>query len=153
MRNGTLAAILALLSCGLGAGCDRRIDVDLNYAYEVRDYAWAEQLLEAGADINARFIQADGYSTLMMAARSESDPDGLRWLLDHGANVDLASFNGLTALHVAATGGRDEHVRVLLDAGADVNARTDRGQTALAAARTHGHAQIAELLVAAGGTE
>jgi ankyrin repeat protein len=146
-RSFVLLAVLAL-----AAACDRRIDVDFNYAVEQKDYEWAGRLLERGADIDARFIQADGYTTLMMAVKGETNPEGVRWLLDHGAAIDRTAFNGRTALHVAANEGRPRHVEILLAAGAKVNARNRRGETARRLARNKGHAEVDRLLAEAGGT-
>ena len=149
---GRLTRLLAVLALLLAAACDRRIDVDFNYAFEQGDYEWATALLERGADIDARFIQADGYTTLMMAVKGETNPEGVRWLLERGAELDRTAFNGRTALHVAANEGRPRHVEILLAAGAKVNARNKRGETARKLARNKGHGEVDRLLDEAGGT-
>lgn len=147
-----LATVAAVLMLGLVApACDRRIDVDFSYAFEREDWPLAEKLLADGADIDAQFIRADGFTTLMMAARTKWNPEGLEWLLDHGADPDAQSFRGHTALHVAAARGRTKHVQILLAAGADVNPRNDRGDTPLKLAHDYGHRIIERLIREAGG--
>lgn len=142
-----VAASAALLL----AACDRRIDVDFNYAFEIEDHAWADRLLAEGADIDARYLEAEGFTTLMMAAHVEGRPGGVEWLLKRGADPNIASFRGRTALHVAASAGSSEKVRLLLAAGARVDARTRSGDTPLAVARERGHADVERLIVEAGG--
>ncbi len=144
--------LIVMLVLGLAApGCDRRIDVDLNYAIEREDFKKAETLLEQGADINARFLRSDGETPLMMAVETESNPERVEWLLDHGAELDLTSFSGYTALHVAASHGRSRQVQILLAAGAEVNRRNDRGQTPLELAHKKGHKIVERLIREAGG--
>lgn len=149
--TGIASLLCAAMLCG--SGCDRRIDVDFNFAFEQRDYVWAEQLLARGANIDRRYRLVKGYTNLMMAARQEWNPEGLQFLLDHGADVNVRSYNGRTALYIAAANGRDRHVEMLLGAGADPSIASDWGESPLAAARGKGHASVERLLLAAGATE
>jgi ankyrin repeat protein len=55
---------------------------------------------------------------------SKSTPDHLRFLLDQGADVELLSRSGLTALMMAASAGKEQHASLLMASGASVN-RTD----------------------------
>ena len=145
-------ALLAILFLVLAApACDRRIDVDFNYAFELEDYEEAEALLEQGADINVGFVRSNGYTTLMLAAKTEWNPEGIEWLLAHGAEPDVTSFSGRTALHVAASYGRTKHVQILLAVGANVNARNRRGATPLKLAHRQGHKIVERLIREAGG--
>ncbi len=72
----------------------------------------------------------DGRDTVtlhLMASRSK--PDAVRWLIDHGVDVNakrkLWDCN-LTALHVCAERNETEIARMLLDAGADPGLRDDK---------------------------
>ncbi|MFH1920948.1 MAG: ankyrin repeat domain-containing protein [Planctomycetota bacterium] len=78
-------------------------------------------LLQAGVSPDGGMVQAaqGGHVEL------------LRLLLDRGANVNVRSKSGDTALHTAALQGGIEALRLLLKEGADPNAKNDRGQTPL----------------------
>jgi ankyrin repeat protein len=146
------AAAFVLLLCLATGRCDRRVDVDFNYAFEHDDLARAQRLLDRGADVNARFINAEGFTTLMMAVKRKDNAEGVAWLLARGADPDLANFKGRTALHLAARDGRAEHVELLLEAGVEVNARDERGETPLQYAHDGGHVALERMLRDAGGT-
>ncbi|OCK78275.1 ankyrin repeat protein, partial [Lepidopterella palustris CBS 459.81] len=69
------------------------------------------------------------------------------------ARADLTcklSTNGFTAIHVAASNGKDDVLRVLLDAGMDINARTSNGNSPLDSAINGGHLSTVMLLVESG---
>ncbi|MDE3154414.1 MAG: ankyrin repeat domain-containing protein, partial [Acidobacteriota bacterium] len=72
-------------------------------------------------------------------------------LLEHGADVNAAQADGMTALHWAAVNGDVDLAKMLMYAGADVNASTRvGGYTALDIAAKDGHAEMVEALLKGG---
>ena len=65
------------------------------------------------------------------------DVSALQSWCNAGADVNLADYNGRTALHVAAAHGRAEHVAFLLRHGADPRAMDVNGLTPLDVAHEH----------------
>ena len=105
-------------------------------------------LVEAGADMNARFTAISprlsfiaGYTPLGLAVSGyhQDHVDDLyeipKILLDAGADPNATFDCGNTALHLVAARTADlEMARLLLDAGADTSRRNDKGQTPLESA-------------------
>lgn len=120
-------------------------------------WSLAEQLVEAGADIEVR--DKIGQTTLQLRA-GHDDSNGVARLIALGADVDAQSSAGNTALHFSlqspavattliaagalidaenhnrcqpihfiARDGSAETLKVLLEAGADPNCRDDNGET------------------------
>ena len=83
-----------------------------------------------------------------VAARG--DLDGLRALVDAGADVTEADAEGLTPLHAAAFGGHVPALEYLLEHGARLNVRDQFGFTPLHAAARDGRLPAAEFLIARG---
>jgi hypothetical protein len=75
----------------------------------------------------------------------------LRWLIEHGANVNHARHHvgGWTALHTAALGDKREAALLLLDAGARVDDFERNGLTALHMAS---NSKMCKLLVSRGAS-
>jgi ankyrin repeat protein len=72
--------------------------------------------------------------------------DAVKLLLEHSADVNVKSAEGVTALHGAAHQGALESVQLLVNYGADVDAVDNKGATALDTARTAGHTEVVEFL-------
>jgi ankyrin repeat protein len=137
-------------------------------------------LLEKGADANARtrdvppsrkwlyslndvsWVDYTGQTPFLRAAFS-GDTTVMRLLLDHGADPNLATHGGTTALMAASGVGWVvqqtytesmpsllEAIRICLDHKADVNAANSMGLTALLGAANKGANDIIKLLVAHG---
>jgi ankyrin repeat protein len=83
-------------------------------------------------------------------------PEIARLLLDHGAQVDVKSYNGETLLHLVSRGDHetsDDGVRIaelLLERGTDVNALNESGWTPLHYASINGKDEIAQVLLSHG---
>ena len=92
--------------------------MDLVAALSLGDFEMADRLIKANPQlVTARGTESGALHMLSM----RNDARGVRWLLDHGADVNgiwTQWGSRVTALHLAAGGGRVEVVRVLLDAGA-----------------------------------
>ena len=70
----------------------------------------------------------------------------VRFLLDHGAGVNVQSESGATPLHTASSCATLEVVRLLLEHGADVKAKRNDGQTVLESAAFGGDDEVIKLL-------
>ena len=80
-----------------------------------------------------------------------TSPAGPRWLLEHGADPNLAwGQDGEAPLHVAARRWDVAMVELLMDRGADVERRRFDGYTPYALAELHGNREIAARLAAYG---
>ncbi|MCC7234829.1 MAG: ankyrin repeat domain-containing protein [Bryobacterales bacterium] len=93
----------------------------------------------------------DGFTPLALACFF-GHVELARWLINRGANLDLAAENPMqvTPLHAASAGRHLEIVRALLEGGANPNARQQGGFTPLHAAAQSGDAEIARLLIEKG---
>ncbi len=85
-----------------------------------REFAfWAK---EQGADVNFK----DYYGQTPIFNHASAWNGDVQLLIDLGANVNLAKYDGTTPLHLAAMYGRSEAVKALLNAGVDVNIKSGR---------------------------
>jgi uncharacterized protein len=125
----------------------------LHYSLVDRSGNACRLLIEAGADVEA--LDADGQTALMRAAwlplvGGDAMTDVVKVLLAHGARVDAATPEGMTALHYAAAQKDPEVVKLLLAAKAGPHARNAAGETPLDIAKRVGSPVVAELLEQAG---
>ncbi|KAK5302014.1 hypothetical protein LTR80_002880 [Exophiala xenobiotica] len=115
---------------------DLRIDA-LQAASMAGSMCIAQQLIQAGADINSPTHGVQGLTALQWAA-VRGDTDLLEYLLSHGADVNApaATEHGYTALQAAVLFEREQVVNLLLNCGAEVNSSPSEvgGFTALSAA-------------------
>ena len=88
--------------------------------------------------------------TLLMAACAHGSVNCAKYLIQHGANVNLKNFNGFTALHWAAFTGRTEAVQLLLEHHADIESRTKDGKSPLHIAAYRGHRGFIDFLLSKG---
>lgn len=103
-------------------------------------------LLEAGAGAN---IVPD----ILEKAVTHSDPESLRLLLDHGA--DVQTYGG-SALWTAADSGNLEIVQLLVASGADINYRNwESGSKSdtTTLQRAAGSVEMVQFLVSAGAND
>ncbi|BBM82311.1 ankyrin repeat domain-containing protein [Candidatus Uabimicrobium amorphum] len=100
-------------------------------------------LLEKGAMVN--YISCIG--TALSNAVMTQQQGIISYLIDHGANVNLADQKKTTSLIEAATTGNFAIVKLLIDAGAVVNCRDEEGVTPLLEAAAGGYPDIVQLLI------
>ena len=105
---------------------------ELFNAARVGDIERLESISFSSLDVNA--LEADrlqGRGAIHMAAQAGNVP-AIRFLLAHGAKVDLRNAECETPLHEAAFWAHPAAIQTLLDAGADINLPTgDYNYTAL----------------------
>lgn len=77
-------------------------------------------LIEAGANINGVFDDVDGlygcacnFGTALHSAARSDQVEATRYLVEHGARLDMLDNSGLTAMEIASNHGHTEVMRVL----------------------------------------
>jgi ankyrin repeat protein len=96
----------------------------------------------------------DGVPPLVYMMTWATNPAGPRWLIEHGANPDLAWGDAAEApLHFAARRWDVAMVDLLLQHHADPHRRNAEGRTPFALAELHGNREIAARLAAAGAAD
>jgi hypothetical protein len=100
-------------------------------------------LLESGEDIN-RLSGDRGYSPLMDAVQ-KGDIAMVKLLLEKGAEPDLRSKDGQTALVICAGGGDEEMAELLVSHGANPLIADRLGMSALAYAKLFNNRKMLEL--------
>ncbi|MBN8728961.1 MAG: ankyrin repeat domain-containing protein [Acidobacteria bacterium] len=90
----------------------------------------------------------DGFTPLSLACFF-GHVELAKWLINRGANLDLAATNPMQVapLHAAASGRHLEIARALLEGGANPNARQQGGFTPLHAAAQNGDVEMTRLLL------
>jgi ankyrin repeat protein len=80
--------------------------------------------------------------------------DGVRWLVEHGADANRSlGESGEAALHIAAQRWDVPMVELLVSHGADIHQRRADGRTAHTLAMMHGNAPVSEWLLAHGAKD
>jgi ankyrin repeat protein len=108
------------------------------------------QLLRLGADASSRDEKHFSKGTALITACCEGFTAIASVLLENGADVNMSSNKGYSALLWATSYGLDDIVTLLINAGADVHHQNNTGQTAVMLAAQRGHHRIIGLLQKAG---
>jgi len=145
---GGAGIVMYLLANGANPNMvERQGWTPLHCAVRIRNLPVMRMLVAAGADIDSRTNER--VTPLICICASENiDIQVVRWLLNHGANPNLADSGGYTALMFVAMSPHVNIARLLIRAHADVNMRTDTtNESALGLAVIwHHHRMVAELL-------
>jgi len=124
----------------LERGADPNDEETPYHVIETRDNTVMKILLESGK-LNERSL-----STLLLRKCDWHDPEGLRLVLEHGADPNSVTGWGHTALHQAVR--RDnmlKTIELLLDYGADPTVLNRDGRSAIAIAALRGRADALDL--------
>jgi ankyrin repeat protein len=95
---------------------------------------------------NVNVLKDDGTSALIVAARCSFDGI-VSLLLDHGADIENCTKNGVRALHALTRAGDLETVPILLQRGAAPNVQMSDGRTPLHIAVKTGQIAMTALLL------
>ncbi|HUV49570.1 MAG TPA: ankyrin repeat domain-containing protein [Anaerolineae bacterium] len=87
-----------------------------------------------------------GCATALMQVAEKGDINGVKALLDQGADVN-ESFYGNTALMSASSCGHTDVVKLLIERGVNVNTMTQIGSSALGYAAIGGHRDVMKILI------
>jgi len=149
VRDGQTQAVRLFLAAGMSADVKEQGYTLLLEAARRGHSETALELIESGADVNAR--DPDGVTALMFSLIAGSTDVALK-LIEKGAEVNSRDVDGRTALVEALTSENEippEIVESLLRRGADVNIRLAGGLTPLMIAAS-GDPQVVRLLLEAG---
>ena len=134
-------------------GCDPYERTPLLWAAQMGSDRIARQLLDAGADPNAR---TSGGATALMHAARRGDEALVALLVERGADVGATNKDGHSALAFAVVYGRENVVDQLLEqrppTDSLVHVDSMGRMTPLALAVGRGHTHIARALVEAGAS-
>ncbi len=130
----------------------------LTFASQMGYISTAKLLLQANIDV-ATFLHTNiadvnlpgpGGGPPLLLASQNGNPDLVRLLVEHGAEVDQLDSRSKTALIHAAQHGHTEVVSLLIQAGAGVNLASQNGRTALIQASQNGHTNAVKVLLRSG---
>jgi hypothetical protein len=150
---GAICAVrhLPLAEVLLEAGANPTDGVSVHIAGGGGNLAALELLHRFGVNVNG---SPGGVPPLVYILGWSTDSSGPRWLLEHGADPNLAwSPDGEAPLHVAARRWDVPMVELLIEHGADPSRRRADGCTAHTLAELHGNHDVATWLVAHGATD
>ncbi|KAL8575540.1 hypothetical protein ACOMHN_059604 [Nucella lapillus] len=110
-----------------------------------QNLAIIRRILERNPDLEA--LDRAGHTALLRACFMKSDEKVIRLLLAHGADPNIANFDGITPLHFVCQDTDLDLIETLLAAGARVNVAAIHGMTPLCVACHLGHADVVRLLL------
>jgi uncharacterized protein len=129
VSEGESLAVKQFIKAGFSSDSRDKNGVSLlNMAIRKGHANIATILLEAGADINT--VSGDRGNTPLMDAAAESNPEILIRLIRSGADMDLKSKSGQTALVLAVGCQSEDAALVLIESGADIEIKDDLGMSA-----------------------
>ena len=146
------AQSLPLVNVLLDAGADPNDGVTLPMAASAGDIPVLEALLAHGANIDQHWA-SDGSTALYAILQWSRTPDGVLWLLAHGADPNAVfAESGETPVHVVARAWDVPLVEAMAARGAQIDRRRADGRTPYAVAELNGNRAVADWLLAHGAS-
>ena len=105
-----------------------------------------QSLVAGGVDVNG----TDNNCTPLIAAVTENKQEVVAFLLQNGANPNIADNMGQTPIFWAAYNENLEIIKLLITAGADVNFKSNTGEVAIMRAVAWGNKAVVQALIDAG---
>ncbi len=137
---------LPLVEALLEGGADPNDGVTLPLAASAGDIPVLEALRARGANVDQAWA-TDGATSLYAILNWSRTPDGVMWLLEHGADPNaMFAENGETPLHVVARAWDVPLVEAMVAHGADVERKRADGRTPYAVAELNGNRAVADWL-------
>lgn len=125
---------------------DSEGNTPLMHAIKMGNQLYVDYLLEYGANIH--FTNKKGEDALELALEKENpDIDTIIALIDLGADIDLVSPSGKSALNIAAGRGFNDEIQYLIESNANINITDNSGDTPLTLAAKNGYLSISETLI------
>lgn len=147
-EKGNVAKIQKLLTEGKDINeRDQKGRTPLMYACMSQQPQAALLLIEKSAD--AKALDDKRWTPLHIVARYLNEPGAVQVaqsLLDHGADVNARTADGVMPLMLAAATNDDDITRLLISRGAQLNAVTGRGSNALDIAYSKNAKDVAKIL-------
>ena len=125
------------------------LDVPLITAVRANDLKAMAEAVEQGArtgEVGASGAAQHCSVFSLHIAAAEGHLEALKWLIDHGADVNSVGEGSLTALHYAALNGHVPVMEWLVIQDADLKATNDESATALHLSVEKGHLAAANWL-------
>lgn len=119
----------------------------LNYAVKNGHLDTVKLLLARGAEIDSGDVAAY-HGTPLVAATGKSDAGMVRFLLNRGADPNILTRDGNSALREAVRVGNREIILLLLEAGADPNVENEWGWRPISISDMKDSPRIVEVLLA-----
>jgi ankyrin repeat protein len=131
---------------------DSKDDMDftpLAFACMMRQLPVANFLIDKGANVNTR--AKNGFTPFLFACNGPGqDFDLIQHCIAHGADINLQTYSGQSALQLSASFGDLKIVKLLIDHGADLNARDIELGTVLHKTINTHQVEVAKLLIEKG---
>ena len=144
------AQSLPLVAALLDAGADPNDGVTLPLAASAGDIPVLEVLRAHGANVDQAWA-TDGATSLYAILNWSRTPEGVVWLLEHGADPNgVFAENGETPLHVVARAWDVPLAEAMVAHGAEIGRQRADGRTPYAVAELNGNRTVADWLLAHG---
>ena len=154
MTRARTHLLIALAAASLATGAGAQVKADSETLLEAVEQQRNNEVVDLVTRKGRAIINVRGYSgatPLTVAMRKRATPY-VNFLIQNGADPNLADRSGDTALTIAARLGHLEGVNAMIAAKAAVDGTNRQGETPLIIAVQNRHAQVVKRLLEAGAS-